>query len=266
MSPKQNLLDKMEAMGVSPKRSLGQNFLVNPNVIEKIIKKVSSFLPSHIVEVGPGLGALTERLIRLDRPLSLIEMDKEFAAYWKKNPNLNVFEADALQFNWSDIKLPPETLFVSNLPYQIAARIVVDRSLDPSNIKYMVLMFQKEVAERLMAKPSTKAYGFPTVIAQNSWKMQKVTDAGSNDFYPAPKVISRVLSFERIGTPSVEFVAFVKKAFENRRKLMLKNFEDSRGVLTEFLTTKGYGQKVRAEQITPEDFWLMFLKWQENVH
>ena len=154
---------------------------------------------------------------------------------------------------------------VSNLPYQIGARVVIDRSLGPDSVTKMILMFQKEVAQRLMATPSTKDYGFLTVVAQAQWKIRLLLEAKPNDFYPAPKVTSRVLIFERL-KPMVDefFVEFVKKAFAQRRKFMLKSFGPEKEQLLALLQTLGYDEKVRAEEISVEHFCELIAKMRTN--
>lgn len=258
---KQDLLQRMEEMGISPKRSLGQNFLINPAVIKKIIEAAKSTKADQLIEIGPGLGALTEHLRLLEKPLRLFEMDHEFSRYWT-GQGLTVIEGDALKLDWNDLNLPPKTTLVSNLPYQISARIVVELTSGPKQIDNMVLMFQREVADRLMGKPRTKDYGFLSVVAQLGWTMSKVSDAGTRDFFPPPRVLSRVLHFKRTATPSVELVQFVKKAFENRRKLMLKNFSECAAPMAEWLKANGLNEKVRAEELKPSDFVALYEVWQ----
>lgn len=250
---------RMLEMGVAPKRSLGQNFLVADHVIQKIIHKVAHYKAKQIVEIGPGLGALTESLVKMGQPLTLLELDREFSAYWKRvskdSPHVTLIEGDALDAQWSELAANPGTLLVSNLPYQIGARVVIDLSQGLPNLERMVLMFQKEVAQRLMAEPSTKEYGLLTVVAQAAWKIQFVSDAGPGDFYPPPRVSSRVVSFERRPTViTPHFVDFVKRAFSQRRKFMLKSFAAEREKLTALVIELGYSEKVRAEEITIEHF------------
>ncbi len=260
MSDSRELISKrMLEMGVAPKRSLGQNFLVADHVIQKIIHKVAFYKAKQIIEIGPGLGALTESLVKMGQPLTLLELDREFSAYWKRvskdNPQVTLIEGDALDAKWDELTTRPGTLLVSNLPYQIGARVVIDLSQGRPNLERMVLMFQKEVAQRLMAGPSTKEYGLLTVVAQAAWKIQFVSDAGPGDFYPPPRVSSRVISFERkpnVITP--HFVDFVKRAFSQRRKFMLKSFAAEREKLTALVIELGYTEKVRAEEITVEHY------------
>ena len=264
MDQKQKILNRLAEMELSPKRSLGQNFLVSESVIHRILAQVRSYQPQNIIEIGPGLGSLTEGLQKLGCPLKLIELDREFAGYWKRRSahqqgaemsSLEIVEGDALQFEEKEWVWGEKTLLVSNLPYQIGARVVIDRSCGPLNIQRMVLMFQKEVAQRLAAEPSTKDYGFLTVVAQAEWKIHPVTDAGSHDFYPPPRVTSRVLAFERKNHVVDDFfVSVVKKAFSQRRKFMLKSFAAEKEMVLTVLQALGYDEKVRAEEIQVEHY------------
>lgn len=256
MSLKQKLMARLEEVGGSPKKSLGQNFLINVHIVEKIVAAAKNSGMGHYIEVGPGLGSLTELLIEDDSALQLIEMDNLFAAYWRSR-GLHVMEKDALHVDWADL-VKSDTLLVSNLPYQISARLVIELSAQAPMLKKMVLMFQKEVAERILATPKTADYGFLSVVAQQAWAIRKVVDASPQDFYPPPKVTSRVLSFERVETLSPNFVSFVKKAFENRRKFMLKNFPNAKDKLVFELKRLGYTEKVRAEEISPAEYMQLF--------
>lgn len=253
-SPRGIIEKRMLEMGIAPKRSLGQNFLIAEHVIYKITDEALRRKPAQIIEVGPGLGALTEVIHKSGIPLLLVELDRELAEYWRKR-GYQVIEEDALKVNWDALSLPERTLLLSNLPYQIASRLIIDRSLGPLNIENMILMMQKEVAQRLMSEPRTKDYGFLTVVAQAYWKMRLLCEAGPGDFYPAPNVASRVLTFERKTStlPNPAFVEFIKKAFTNRRKFMIKNFSNGRE-LSDILRTFNYSEKVRAEEISVEDF------------
>lgn len=250
---KQHLL----ALGGSPKRALGQNFLVSEHVIEKILKQAAEFKPQDIVEVGPGLGALTEGLRALTPNLQVIELDSAFAEHWRKQ-GVNVTEQDALQVDWEKLTSGKKILFVSNLPYQISSSIVIERCLGPDNIFAMILMFQKEVAQRLMASPKSSSYGMLSVVAQASWTIRTLLEAGTKDFYPSPKIASRVLVFERKSTPfdRIILLKVTKAAFAQRRKLLSKNLMTLNSSVDwdKVFVDKGWNPKVRAEELKPEDF------------
>jgi 16S rRNA (adenine1518-N6/adenine1519-N6)-dimethyltransferase len=261
MSLKEELLFKMQGLGIEPKRSLGQNFLISDHIVSEVIEHVERRAPSFIIEVGPGLGALTERVIERSWPRRIIELDRKFAEYWRRRGE-EVLEADALQVKWPELGLPAGTLLLSNLPYQIGSRLVIEVSPGPPELETMVLMFQREVAERLMAEPRTKDYGFLTVVAQSFWSLNRVVDAGPDDFFPAPNVNSRVVSFKRRQVDArlgADFIAFIKAAFQFRRKFMLKSFKSEESSYKEILQKLGIGEKVRAEELQPTDFQKIFL-------
>lgn len=259
MSAVFDLKARLEQMGLQPKKAFGQNFLVNNQVIHKIIEEVKRHKFSDLIEVGPGLGALTEKLFAEGLKPTLIELDRDLIEYWRTQV-ANVIDADAIQLDWNTLNLKPESLLVSNLPYQISTHIVVDRCLGPKELKWMVLMFQKEVAQRLTASPRTKEYGTLSVMAQLHFNLRKVSDAGPKDFFPPPKVASRVLFFERKPDPGLgePFLKFVKRAFANRRKLLTKNIGDI--VTVDDLKALGLSEKARAEELSPEQFKSLFLK------
>ncbi len=240
MNRKEKILHRLETLGsLGPKRSLGQNFLVSDRVIERILFAVKSLEFTDVVEIGPGLGALTDDLLALGKPMIVVELDCEMAVMWRERaaerPSeapLQVIEADALQVRWEDLDLADGALLVSNLPYQISSSVVIDRCVEPAGISRMVLMFQKEVAQRIAARTSTKEYGLLSAMSQTFWDVATVCDASGQDFFPAPQVSSRVLQFRRRKVDwlsleprasSDDYLKFVKAAFSHRRKLLARN-------------------------------------------
>jgi 16S rRNA (adenine1518-N6/adenine1519-N6)-dimethyltransferase len=260
--------DRAGEMGVSPKRSLGQNFLIAESVVDRIVEATKALAPAEIIEVGPGMGALTDKLFELSCPLRLIELDREMARYWRER-NFNVVEDDALKVNWEKISTQSPTVLVSNLPYQISTHLVVDRCLGPMNLTGMVLMFQREVADRLVAKPKSKAYGILSVIVQSHWEIRKVVNVGPRAFWPMPNVASQVVQFTRKVSPlpgrTKEFLSFVKAAFAQRRKFLRKNLLAVRQLLKvgeddlpAALESLGIGAKARPEELSVQDFIKLF--------
>lgn len=251
------IIAKLESLGASPKKSLGQNFLVSVTTIERIVKAVAELQPQALIEIGPGLGSLTDSLLKLGVPLKVLELDRAFSQYWRDR-KVDVIEGDALKWDWNLVKNTEQTVLVSNLPYQISSSIVIDRSIHEKTMRGMVLMFQKEVAERIMARPKTDAYGLLSVIAQNFWKVSIVTDAGSKDFYPPPKIASRVLLFEPrtdVEGSRKNFLKVVKAGFAQRRKFLISNLKVLGGTAKDenlrlIFDALNLSHKVRAEELT----------------
>ncbi|HVK61093.1 MAG TPA: rRNA adenine dimethyltransferase family protein, partial [Bdellovibrionales bacterium] len=219
----------------------------------------------------PGLGALTEDLLGVAQnknvPLTLLELDRMFVSYWRERAEKPVVvEGDALKLDWRELGLAPKTVFVSNLPYQISSSIVIERSLDPAGVGRMILMFQKEVAQRIGARAKTPEYGLLTVIVQTFWETATVCDAGPGDFHPPPNVASRVLVFrQRNVDPSLDradFLKFAKAGFAQRRKLLAKNLtvgflngkSESGAVLQKIFADLGLSPTARAEELDPPTF------------
>jgi 16S rRNA (adenine1518-N6/adenine1519-N6)-dimethyltransferase len=153
-------------------------------------------------------------------------------------------------------------MLLSNLPYQIGGRLIVELSVGPLAITEMLIMLQKEVAVRLNAAPKTKDYSYLSVITQTFWSVNKVVDASGADFYPQPKVSSRVVSLSRKAIAShfnEDYLNFIKLAFQFRRKFLLKSFRDKDEVLRGSLKELGYKETVRAEEISVLDFQKLYM-------
>jgi len=280
MSRSQERLKKiLSEQGRDPKKSLGQNFLISDGVIEKVIQATESFAPTHLLEIGPGPGSLTFDLLERLKPrvesFRVIELDRGWAEFWRQK-DLSVIEADALRIPWKDFILE-KTVLVSNLPYQISSTLVIDRSLDEKGLSGMVLMFQKEVAQKIRGTPKNELYGFLSVIAQSFWKIETVAEAGPRDFWPPPKVASRVLRFvprpmDDVPRDREGFLEFVKMAFQQRRKTLRANWEGylnrrPEGWARVLTQVKGWGfsEKLRAEELTPLQFQLLYAIWDRKT-
>lgn len=280
MSLKAKIDERLELLNQKAKRSLGQNFLIDQKVVDTIVGRVADSVGRVVdgdvnikessqeeeevslklqwIEIGPGLGSLTDSL----RPylLKVIELDSAFAEFWRSQ-DLDVVEMDALKFDWSSIEKPVG--LVSNLPYQISSRIVVEMSIN-SVPAIMVLMFQKEVADRMISKKMSSSYGFLSVIAQSFWTIEKVIFVSPNCFSPRPKVDSQVLEFKAKNSKiknRAKYVEFVKSCFLERRKKIsnkakkLKLLEEFK----EFFEANKLSLDMRAEELTPENFENLFL-------
>jgi len=258
-------------LGLRPKKFLGQHFLVNTSVVQRIISVVQHLKPTFIVEVGPGLGALTYPLMKLNIPLKVVERDTVLCRYWKNK--ISVIPGDVLKVPWH-IDLPPSSLLIGNLPYQIASRLLVQCSPGPFYLKFMVLMFQREVAERICAVPGTKSYGLLSILSQCFWDIEVLLEVPVQDFYPRPAVAGTVLLLRSVTTknfswnnkcivisPSkkINFVEFVKLCFSKRRKFLINRLKHCIGnhVHSIFHEMK-IPFSIRAEELNPEQFLYLF--------
>ncbi len=259
MSQKDKILALLEQLDKNPKRSLGQNFLIDGNIIEKILREVESFPAKHIVEIGPGAGSLTNDLLVLstkqEKTLELIELDQGFFNYWKDKVS-DIHEIDVLKFSWNPYK-DKELCIVSNLPYQVSSRLIIELSLLEwkQDIK-VIFMFQKEVAQRIQATANSEHYGLLSVVVQSFWKVQKLCDVSPRCFWPAPNVTSRVLTFSPLRaylmdeTKRKNYLSFLKLGFAQRRKLLRKNLGAYRKDVDLLWSDSGIDDKARAEDLS----------------
>lgn len=255
MNALQRLENRMAQLQIFAKKSLGQNFLISDHVIQKIIDAVVGFNIEKIIEIGPGCGALTDILKEKFTQLTLIELDRDLIQFWQSQ-NVNVIAGDALQIEWN---FTDGHLLVSNLPYQISSSIVIDRCLDQNKLIGMVLMFQKEVAQRIRAVAQTEHYGMLSVMAQEFWKIETVCEAGPRDFKPAPRVASRVLRFSprisNIENPQ-SYLTFLKNCFQQRRRVLSTNLsslskEYDLSLFSEWVVQNKKNEKIRVEELSP---------------
>lgn len=267
LSSKERLESFLNLNPVIAKKSLGQNFLVSDQAIKKMIQTVLEFNPDNIIEIGPGPGALTDYLILLKKKLILLELDDEFFQYWK-NKNQDCRHVDAVTWDWESVSLEAQKfVLISNLPYQISSTIVVDRSMDKSKFKGMILMFQKEVAQKIKARSGGSEFGFLSLIAQTFWQIEILCDLGPRDFKPAPKVSSRVLVFRPkeeipIKNPS-GYLKFVKAGFSQKRKLLKKNLMSmghlNSDKLLESFRRCELNENLRAEELSVEKWIQLYI-------
>lgn len=248
---------------IQPTKQLGQNFLIDERICKKIVGEALTTHLNQVYEIGPGLGALTRELKMGSYQFTAIELDKKLAHYWRQQ-GVDLIHQDALKYPWYEL-VKEDSVIVSNLPYQISSSLVILLSpLWP--VKKMVLMLQKEVAERMVAKDGSKDYGLLSIISQTYWQMHKLLDVPAKAFFPPPKVESRVLVFQRkenIKFKEPDFTQFVKLAFSQRRKLLcnnLKAYSEGERTVEEVFAQMGIDKKVRAEQLSVETFQRLFLE------
>ncbi|SDW93764.1 16S rRNA (adenine1518-N6/adenine1519-N6)-dimethyltransferase [Hydrobacter penzbergensis] len=238
------------------KKSLGQHFLKDERVCEKIVKALREDDFSHLLEVGPGGGALTKYLLQLSAiEFKAVELDAEKVAYLEHSyPSI---KGKILHESILDVALPFPVPFtvVGNFPYNISSQILFRILEWKEQVPVMIGMFQKEVAQRVTSKPNSKDYGILSVLIQAYYDVEYLFDVPPGSFNPPPKVMSGVIRLKRRSTHydmknERSFFTLVKSAFNQRRKMLrnpLKSLFDKE-LLQEEIFSK------RAEQLNVEDF------------
>ena len=251
---------------IQPTKSLGQNFLHDQNQLRRIVEAAELSKADKVLEIGPGLGPLTELLLESAGEVLAIEMDRRLIEFLKERfasaKNLKLLHDDALAFlkreprDWSDWKL------VANLPYSVASPILVELAQSPKRPERMVTTLQLEVAQRLMAQADDDDYGVLTLLVQLDYEPRDSFKIPADCFFPAPNVDSMCVVLQRRARPLLAdgqraaFVKIVKRAFSQRRKMMLKLLKQDWAV--DKLTAAFAGLKIspqeRAEKLSLEQF------------
>jgi 16S rRNA (adenine1518-N6/adenine1519-N6)-dimethyltransferase len=247
-------------------KSLGQNFLHDANQLQKIVKAAELSKADKILEIGPGLGPLTELLLENAGEVLAIEMDRRLIEVLREKfastKNLNLLHDDALEFlrreprDWSDWKL------VANLPYSVASPILVELAQSPKRPERMVTTLQLEVAQRLMARADDDDYGVLTLLVQLDYEPRGSFKIPADCFFPAPNVDSMCVVLQRRARPLLAdgqraaFVKIVKRAFSQRRKMMLKLLKQDWAVdkLAAAFAELKISPQERAEKLSLEQF------------
>lgn len=211
-----------------PRKRFGQNFLRAPHVVEKILAAAELNPGERVMEIGPGLGALTGKLLESGACVLACEVDRDLAAALESRgeTNLTVHLGDVLKADWPALLAFPPYKLVANLPYNISSQVLF-KILDHRTLfGRLVLMFQKEVGDRLLAAPDTRDYGILSVLVRNWFEVTRVVKVAPGCFHPPPKVESVVLRFDPRSQPLAPvndeeaFRHLVKAVFGQRRKTL----------------------------------------------
>lgn len=260
------------------KKSFGQNFLTDKNYISKIIGALNPQKDETIIEIGAGRGALTEKLIESGANVVAVELERDMISYLKAEfgdrENFHLIESDALKVNFheiSNLKFKnshsenqiPKTKLVANLPYYISTAILQKLIEQREVFSEMILMFQREVVERITAKVGDSERGFLTVLTENYLKAEKLFDVPPNAFSPAPKVWSAVVKLIPKQNSSVDFEfeklfrEIISAGFAQKRKTIsnnLKNYLKDKNETDKVLTNSEIEQSRRAETLSVEEW------------
>ncbi len=250
------------------KKSLGQNFLVDSSYCDRITRFASVQAGDHVVEVGPGTGALTRSLLRSGATVAAIEFDREMVDYLNRElipeaaGRLSIHISDVLRFSWTDLAPWSPFKIVGNLPYNIATRIVRDLTSFTSLFESFCFMVQKEVAQRILAGPGGKDYGFLTLLAEYHFVRTPGFDVPPGAFRPIPKVTSHVIKLVPRNEPPDDvgdyrqFVGLLARSFGQRRKTLWNNLAGSVDPdrLSEGFREAGIPRTTRPEQVSLAQF------------
>ena len=254
-----------EPLVLIPKKQFGQNFLIQKSAITAIVKAALESPAPCLLEVGPGPGVLTERLLADGRPLWAVDLDPEaiavLAQRFQDQPHFQLVQGDAVT-----VPMPEGGPFsvVGNLPYNAATAILTRFLVEPLPWERMVLMFQLEVGQKLLGLPGEKEYGPLSILAQLTCRLTRLMKLGPGAFRPAPKVDSAVLMFEpRPGLDVAErkaMLALLHQSFRHRRKTLANNWHGlyASERVQELLAAEGLSPAIRAEGIPPATWLSLF--------
>jgi len=246
----------------TPRKRFGQNFLHDHNIIFNILSSLQAKPDQHWVEIGPGLGALTEPLLKIGMQLDVVELDRDLVALLKekfKDSELKIHSGDALKFNFGALVNDNEKLrIIGNLPYNISTPLMFHLLDNAFCIDDMHFMLQKEVVDRICAVPGSKKYGRLSVMMQYHCATELLFDVPPESFEPAPKVMSAIVRLIPHQTPPVQVYDMVKlnrvvtQAFSQRRKTLrnsLKKIIDENAIIDLNIDPTS-----RAEVLTLDEF------------
>ena len=263
---KKKIKEYLNEYNIKPKKSLGQNFIFDKNILNKIVKSIEPINNFSVVEIGPGPGGLTKSLLE-NKPKSIILVEKdvsfremliELTENYPKVSSTLIFD-DFMKVNLEKIEVfkKNKIKFISNLPYYISTQVLLKILPFQSNIFEATFMFQKEVAERLIASPHNKKYSKLSVIAQYCCNIKKIFNLKSNIFYPKPDVDSCLLSFKPKENTSLdvfnELKILTKFAFQKRRKTIKNPLSNIQGI-KDLLNKLEIDEQSRAENLSVEKY------------
>jgi 16S rRNA (adenine1518-N6/adenine1519-N6)-dimethyltransferase len=250
----------LDEFGLRPNQAYGQNFLVDPNVIQRIVRLSAIGQESNVVEIGGGTGTLTAALAATGARVVVYEIDAGLVRVLRHIvgdlPNVEIRHADAGDADLGSDLGPGEWSLVSNLPYNVGTGIVLDALRGSPSVGRFVLLVQREVAERLLAGPGSRAYGIPSIITSLHADGSIAFSVAPTVFYPAPSVASAVIELDRHSAPdnAERAIKIATAAFGQRRKMVRRSLATVIPEPALTLERCGVDPTARAEDLSPEAF------------
>jgi 16S rRNA (adenine1518-N6/adenine1519-N6)-dimethyltransferase len=251
---------------VKPSKSLGQNFVIDPNTIRRIVRLAKVSSEDNVIEVGAGFGSLTMELASSARRVRAIEFDRKLVKALSETvgsfENVEIQYGDALKLDYSKLLGGREHRFISNLPFNIGTPLVAKLLEGTPEITDFVVLVQREVGERLVASPGSKTYGGVSVLVRYHCNTDILGKVPGTVFWPSPKVESILVHLVRrpppFETPSSELMKIVRAAFSQRRKTLVNSLTSGLELEAEHvrgaLSSAGLSEQARAEELSVEDF------------
>lgn len=277
MDINQSLNEHLKNKPFLASKKMGQNFLINSDIQKKIVKQANLVNGDCILEIGPGMGAITGILLSHKINLFAIELDKRLYSYLNEkfisNNNFTLFNDDALKLDWNIfLSKYPEKKFkmIANLPYSISSALVL-KLINYSQIDLAIVMVQKEFAQRMSAKVGSKQYNMFSVYSQLFFDTRILFNVNPNNFKPAPKVMSSVIEIKRKENivskdfDNNRFSLFLRSCFSNRRKTLLNNLLScfNKNKILEIFNLLNIQTNTRPQELSPNIFIDMFEKFYE---
>ena len=262
---RRRLVDLAERHGIRPRTSLGQHFLADANLAEALAREAGAAPGTRFLEIGPGLGSLTIALANAGAEVLAVEIDRRVAEALRESVGetlgVEIVEADALRVDWASVLGDREWRMASNLPYNVAVPVIMELLERAPRVDPMLVMVQREVGERLAARPRTGAYGAVTVRVAYHGTVTVVRRVGTKVFWPEPNVESVVVRLDRreppVRAPRERVLRLVDEGFAQRRKTLasaLVRLGVARDAARSALERAGLDVSSRAEQLSIEDF------------
>ena len=278
-------MDKLNTRGVVEKynfrftKSLGQNFLTDDTVLDDIVDGANITKDDYVIEIGPGVGTLTKELLDRAKRVTSIEIDSKLIPILEQElssyENFNLVHKDALKVDFSELIGEEKSVkVVANLPYYVTTPIIANLLKSDLNIKSITIMIQKEVAERINAKPRTKDYGAFTLLAQYYCDSHIIRNVPPSCFIPSPKVDSIVIRLDKLDQPRVKvldeklFFNIIRQSFNMRRKTLwngLKGLGVEREIQERAFENAGIEPGRRGETLSIEEFANLANKMKEEM-